>query len=273
MINRLKTLLAFTQDEYNRRNRVLILCMTLCLASGCAAKRETYEHQPNLEKISSQNFKIESSPVQNKLQDSNQKDTDTLLELIIKASAHLTLFTAELFASDAAEKELEKFRTGKHDDLPVLFTVDSAESVELLEGKYYRELTSHLTEQLAEWYGGRIPDCNGLFLQTNSYRVFGGIDFLTEIIDGIDLADIIGSMTYYVRVSTHEGIIYFQGTNVTSFESYSGENYFGFDWVDNPHQGSFRSTTQVFNWKMPIPDQYRQLESVPPVSLKQEVLQ
>ncbi|TQV72803.1 hypothetical protein FLL45_15145 [Aliikangiella marina] len=183
--------------------------------------------------------------------------SDTLLELLIKASAHLTIFSAELIATESAEKELEKFRTGIHDDLPVVFDIDSIESQELLNGSYYQELSKHLTEALADWYGGSIPDNNGLFMQANSYRVFGGKDFLREIVDGIDMADIIGSITYYVRVSTHKGEIYFQGTNVMSFESYSGENYFGANWVNNPIEGPFRSTTQVFNWKIPIPTQYR----------------
>ena len=176
---------------------------------------------------------------------------------VIKLSAHISIYSAELFASDAAEKELNKFRTGEHQGLPAIFSAGSIGSKELFEGKYYQQLTHHLVEELAKWYQGKIPDSGGLFSQANSFRVFSPGDALWEVTDGIDMADIIGTFTYYVRASTNNGIIYFQGVNKISLESYSGENYLGHGLVNNPRLGPLSSTAQVFNWQVAIPEKYR----------------
>jgi len=175
-----------------------------------------------------------------------------------KISAHISIYSAELIASDAAETELKKFRRGQHNTLPVVFKVDSDESAELLKGNYYQELTQHLVDELARWYNWKIPHSGGLFTQTNSFRIFDWPDFVAEIVDGVDMADIIGSITYYVRVTTLGGEIYFHAINKMSLESFAGENYFRHGLVNNPRENAFKSTTQVFNWSTPIPAEYRQ---------------
>ncbi len=180
----------------------------------------------------------------------------SLTEDAIEISAHISIYTAELFASDTAEKELNKFRTGEHNGTPSLYSFNSAGSQELFKGKYYRELTTHLVEELAKWYKGKIPSFDGLFSQANSFRVFAPSDALWEMTDGIDMADIIGTFTYYVRATTDEGIIYFQGINKISLESYSGENYLGHGLVNNPKLGPLSSTAQVFKWQVKIPEKY-----------------
>ena len=192
----------------------------------------------------------------------NQKTDDgnifgSLAVETIKASAHVSVYTAEIFASTAAEKELKKFRSGEHDGTPIIFSETSIESKELFKGKCYQELTEHLVEELAKWYQGKIPDSGGLFLQTNTFRVFSPNDALREFTDGIDLADIIGTFTYYIRVTTNDGIIYFTGVNKLSLESYSGENYLGHGLVNNPKLGPLSSTAQVFKWSTDIPEKYR----------------
>lgn len=181
----------------------------------------------------------------------------SLTEETIKASAHISIYTAEIFASDAAEKELNKFRTGEHDGTPTIFSETSIESKELFEGKYYQELTEHLVKEMAKWYQGKIPDSGGLFSQTNTFRVFSPNDALWEITDGIDLADIIGTFTYYTRATTKDGTICFTGVNKLSLESYSGENYLGHGLVNNPELGPLSSTAQVFEWQVQIPEKYR----------------
>jgi len=173
-----------------------------------------------------------------------------------KASAHITIFSAELIATDAAEKELEQFRKGSHDGLPTNYSESSDGTKELLQGDYYRELTDHLVEELAKWYGKKIPHSGGLFTQSNSFRVFSPNDAIIEFGDGIGMADIIGTMGYYVRMSTHDGNIYFQGINKMSLESYAGTNYLKHNLVNNPEAEAFSSTTQVFNWSLPIPEEY-----------------
>ena len=175
-----------------------------------------------------------------------------------KISAYISIFSVELVASDAAEIELNKFRSGEHDALPIVYPVDSDESAELLKGSYYQELTQHLVVELARWYGWKIPHSGGLFTQADTFRVFDWSDFLTEIVDGVDMADIIGSITYYVRVTTLEGKIYFHTINKMSLESFSGENYFRHGLVNNPQEDAFKSTTQIFHWSTPIPAEYRQ---------------
>jgi hypothetical protein len=180
-----------------------------------------------------------------------------LTEEAIKASAHVSIYTAEIFASDAAEKELKKFRSGEHDGTPAIFSENSIQSKELFEGKYYQELTDHLVTEIAKWYQGKIPHSDGLFSQSNTFRVFAPNDALREISDGIDLADIIGTFTYYIRATTQDGCIYFTGVNKLSLESYSGENYLGHGLVNNPNLGALSSTAQVFKWSVIIPEKYR----------------
>ncbi len=176
---------------------------------------------------------------------------------VVKASAHISIFSAELIASDAAEKELTKFRTGNHQGSPEVFSNNSVATKELFNGRYYQELNDHLIEELANWYKGKIPDSGGLFSQANTFRVFSPSDALWEFTDGIDMADIIGTFTYYVRATTNNGVIYFQGTNKISLESYSGENYLGHGLANNPKLGPLSSTAQVFKWQVAIPEKYQ----------------
>lgn len=190
------------------------------------------------------------------LEDSNV--FGSLVEGTIKTSAHISIYTAEIFASDAAEKELNKFRTGNHDGTPAIFSETSVESVELFKGKYYLELTEHLVEQMAKWYQGKIPGSGGLFSQANTFRVFSPNDALWEFTNGIDMADIIGTFTYFIRATTKDGNIYFTGVNKLSLESYSGENYLGHGLVNNPELGPLSSTAQVFKWQVEIPEKYRE---------------
>jgi hypothetical protein len=201
---------------------------------------------------------LEQSNPGNNAPDKNETSSlKTLTNSVIKASAHISIFSAELIASDAAEKELTKFRTGNHQGNPKVFSNDSVATKELFNGTYYQELTDHLVEELANWYKGKIPESGGLFSQANTFRVFAPSDALWEFTDGIDMADIIGTFTYYVRATTSDGMIYFQGVNKISLESYSGENYLGHGLVNNPKLGPLSSTAQVFKWQIEIPEKYR----------------
>lgn len=185
----------------------------------------------------------------------NKNDRNISTE-ISKISAHISIFAAELIASDLAKKELYKFRTGKHNGSPSYYRHHSQGQKELFDGPYYQELTDHLISQLADWYQGEIPNSGGLFLQKNSFRIFSPLDALIQFSDGIDMDDIIGTFTYYIRVSTNNGTIYFQGVNKMSLESYSGENYLKHGLINNPESGQLSSTTQVFEWQVSIPKEY-----------------
>lgn len=177
---------------------------------------------------------------------------------LVADSAVFSTYLAEIIATKPAEIELQKFRTGNHDGTPIIFSEDSLESKELFEGAYYQELTKHLVDELGKWYKGRIPATGGLFLQGNSFRVFSPSDAIPEMINGIDLADIIGTFTYYVRATTKDGMIHFSGVNQLSLESYSGENYLRHGLVDNPKTGPLSSTTQIFEWRVAIPDELKE---------------
>jgi hypothetical protein len=190
-------------------------------------------------------------------QDNEKSLINTLTTNVVKISAHITIFSAEIIASKAAEKELKKFRVGEHNGEPTVYLETSSETKELFAGRYYKQLNLHLMKELVDWYDGKIPLDGGLFSQSNTFRVFGAGDFIWEISDGIDLADIIGSITYYVSASTRNGIIYFQGVNKMSLQSYSGQNYLRHGLVINPQAGSFKSTSQVFKWQVEIPVEFR----------------
>ncbi len=219
---------------------VSLLLVSIATLSSCISKPQSQTNRMS-EKIRTDNSGIFSS----------------IAEKTIKASAYISIYTAEIFANDAAEKELKKFRTGEHDSTPAIFSNVSDETEELFKGMYYQELTEHLVEEMAKWYKDQIPNSDGLFSQANTFRVFAPSDALWEITDGIDMADIIGTFTYYVRATTNDGIIYFQGINKLSLESYSGENYLGHGLVNNPKLGPLSSTAQVFIWQVAIPEKYR----------------
>lgn len=176
----------------------------------------------------------------------------------VKAPASFTIYLAEIIASEDAEAELIFFRTGEHNDIPSVYEQDSEGLKELVAGNYYQELSAFLISQMAIWYGGTIPNNNGLFFQSDPFRPFGPSDAFWEMLDGIDMADIIGSITHKVRMSTQDGYIYFLATNDMSLESYAGENYLRHGLVKNPESGKFRSTTQIFLWRIPIPQKYRE---------------
>ena len=110
---------------------------------------------------------------------------------------------------------------------------------------------------MAKWYRGKIPSSDGLFSQANTFRIFSPNDALWEFADGIDMADIIGTFTYFIRATTKDGSIFFTGINKLSLESYSGENYLGHGLVNNPELGPLSSTAQVFEWQVEIPEKYR----------------
>ena len=177
----------------------------------------------------------------------------------VKAPASFTIYLAEIFASEDAETELRRFRTGEHDDTPSVYNQNSRGLKELVAGNYYIELSNFLISQMANWYGETIPNNNGLFLQSDPFRPFGPSDAFWEMLGGIDMADVIGSITHKVRMSTQDGHIYFLATNDMSLESYAGENYLRHGLIDNPESGKFRSTTQVFLWRLPIPKKYREI--------------
>lgn len=172
---------------------------------------------------------------------------------IIKFSAHITIPLAEIIASDAAAIELNKFRTGEHDGLPILYTPTDQATKELLQGAYYQELTQYLIAAMNRWYGGKIPTDGGLYTHSDTFRVFAGHDAFLEMINGIDVADIIGSFTYYIRLTTSSGKINFHAVNVMSLSSYAGERYFQHDMVTDPDRGAFKSRVQIFQWQTDIP--------------------
>ena len=172
---------------------------------------------------------------------------------LIKFTAHLTIPLAEIIASDAAAYELHKFRTGEHDGLPILYKPTDKATIELLEGSYYQELTHYLIAAMDRWYGGEIPEDGGLYTHSDTFRVFAGNDALFEFADGIDVADIIGSFTYYIRMTTASGKITFHAVNVMSLSSYAGERYFQHNLVADPDSGAFKSRVQVFQWQVDIP--------------------
>ena len=175
-----------------------------------------------------------------------------------KASARLNLYLAEFIASESAKNHLNQFRLGKHDGSPKIYTSESQQTKELFHGHYYQELTEHLVEEVANWYGNKIPANNALFMQGNTFRIFSPTDAFIEMLNGIDLADITGTFTYHIRATTKDGYIHFTGVNQMSLESYSGENYLRHGMVTNPDIGPLSSTTQVYKWKVIIPEKYRQ---------------
>lgn len=186
------------------------------------------------------------------------RQTSSWLSAIARSSACVSLYLAEIIASQPAEFELTQFRRGDNVHAVNLYLADSQALQELLAGDYYQELVDYLVLALADWYQGKIPAEGGVFMQAVPYRVFGGKDFLWELVDGIDMADIVGSITYYARLTTENGMITIELTNVMSLESYAGSNYFRHNLVENPKQGAFSSTYQIFRWQLPIPLKYLQ---------------
>ena len=189
--------------------------------------------------------------------DSSQKDSSTTSPLItglIKFTAHITIPIAEIIASEAASVELNKFRTGDHDGLPVIYGPTHEATRELLEGTYYQELTSYLIDAMDRWYGGKIPNHGGLYTHYDTYRVFAVTDAFSEMTDGVDVADIIGSFTYNIRMTTDSGKITFHAINVMSLSSYAGERYLQHNMVADPVEGAFKSRVQIFQWQVDIPE-------------------
>ena len=108
---------------------------------------------------------------------------------------------------------------------------------------------------------GKFPSDGALFQQSYTFRPFGGFDALREISDGIDMADIIGSITYHIRISSKRGELQFMSVNKMSLESFAGSHYFNHSLVENPTEGDFISTAQGFEWFQPIPAKYLQKQN------------
>ncbi|NNJ72499.1 MAG: hypothetical protein HKP09_04890 [Enterobacterales bacterium] len=187
----------------------------------------------------------------------NRNQPNAFYTGLVKISAYLTIPIGEILATDVAEQELALFRTGEHDSRPIFFDHQSQATKELLEGRYYQELTVYLIDAMARWYGGHIPESDGLYSHSDTFRVFSPSDAMVEIVDGVDMADVVGTFTYYVRITSKEGKLTFLATNVMSLGSYAGENYWQYDKVVNPESGAFKSRVQVFEWQQDIPPKYR----------------
>ena len=111
---------------------------------------------------------VESKPAPYLLHESSQwrqaikrkqtvEESGGLIQSLTKMVAIPSLFFAELIATPQAEYELEKFRKGELNSRATIHRNDSTATRQLLDGKYYQELTQFLIEQMAEWYGGQIP--------------------------------------------------------------------------------------------------------------------
>ena len=224
--------------------RIALLSLVLITTVSCASHSIKFEQK-------------DKAPDGSFSETSASTSSQQLATRSVKLPATFTIYIAELLASEDAARELFKFRTGEHDDEPSIYQKDSAGVKELLAGSYYQALSQFLIQQMADWYGGQIPDNNGLFTQSDAFRPFSPNDAFWEFFDGIDMADVIGSITHKVRMATKDGNIYFMATNDMSLESYAGENYLRHGLINNPEVGKFRSTTQVFTWQLPIPESYR----------------
>jgi hypothetical protein len=169
----------------------------------------------------------------------------------------MTIPLAEIIASEDAAKTLHRFHSGDHDDSAQIFGHNSQATQELLRSPYYQKLIEVSVKEMARWYGGRIPQNGALFQQGNSFRIFDGRDFAREIVDGVDMADIIGSISYYLRCASYNGQLYFVLVNRMSLSSFAAANYLQHQLVSEARTGAYRPTTQVFLWQQPIPQQYR----------------
>lgn len=171
------------------------------------------------------------------------------------------LITPALFSpttSALARRELNKFLTGMHDGSPTIFEENSPGSNELLRGRYFQELTASLTARFADKYGGAIPS-DTKFKEGEwggDFRPFNPKDFLVDIVDGVDLCDVVGTFTDRVEIKSSGGMLHFVARNVTSLQSFSGENLLQHHLVDNPPSGMFSDVTQIFKWSIPIPARY-----------------
>ncbi len=89
------------------------------------------------------------------------------------------------------------------------------------------------------------------------YRSFGLLDAYQESKNGIDIADVVGSFSERVSVSISNGFATFEGRNKTTLQSFSGQNILRHDKIVNPTSGRFATHTQIYRWRVPIPEVHK----------------
>ncbi|THB74773.1 MAG: hypothetical protein D6B28_01585 [Gammaproteobacteria bacterium] len=180
----------------------------------------------------------------------------------VAAENSILMVEGKSFTTDLATYELHRFRTGEHNgNSETIYDVGSEGSDELLSTPYYQKLTSYLIEEFAAQTNGIIPNNGASYTESSlnePFRSFDPVDGALGFTDGVDLGDVVGSFSDYVTATTKDGMIIFTGVNRTTLESFAGENILNHGLVQNPETGPFSTTTQIFKWSVPIPNEYKE---------------
>jgi hypothetical protein len=167
-----------------------------------------------------------------------------------------TLQASDELVSPAAKGIMSDFLQGEGDDLA--FGPESEAVAELTASGYMQDVQSSLTAQFAAANGGSIPE-GAQF--TGVGPDFSPVDYAADLANGVQVSDVVGTMTYPITVVASQGSLTFTGVNVTSLQSWSGQNFLGDRGIqlgiENPSSGPLSNRTQVFTWRAPIPAQYR----------------
>jgi hypothetical protein len=109
-------------------------------------------------------------------------------------------------------------------------------------------------------YDFNIPASGGVFSERgNEFSNFNPFDAAVGFFDvQVDAADIVGSFYYPVSMTTRNNIITFEGRNVTSLQSFWGQNILGHGTIKNKTSGPLSNTEQIFRWQVPIPKEYQE---------------
>ena len=116
-------------------------------------------------------------------------------------------------------------------------------------GEYYRDITRRGFAQLAA--AGKLKE--GGRIDIKGIPDYDPVTASDGLMDGINVGDAVGTMTYGVTAEVKGLYVYFTGENAMSLGSFSGENLLRHGQVDNPTRGSFSTTYQRFIWRVPLP--------------------
>ena len=190
----------------------------------------------------------------------NQTTDCDLPQMAAEVSAAVAIDAAlqapDAVVSTAAKGIMSSFRNGEGDVQE--FGPESQETQELTQSAYMQGVQNSLIDQFAAANGGVIPEGTQF---TGLGPDFGPSDYAADLANGVQVSDVVGTMTYPITVVANEGSLTFTGVNVTSLQSWSGQNFLGDRGIqlgiENPSSGPLSNSTQVYTWRAPIPAQYR----------------
>ena len=187
-----------------------------------------------------------------------------LTQGIIEETARATITKAlnDRKTSATAKAVLKSFLTGEG-PRTFMFTAGSAGLAELFAYDpthyTYKEIRGVIAYMMGKYHTPYLED--GYRVTAYTKAAFSPYDGLIGLEDGIQIGDVVGTMSKGWNLSIEKGFMHFRAMNSTTLTSYAGGNLLNHaglhSVVADPKAGPFSPVRQEFDFSLPIPKYLR----------------